>query len=84
VETKTIFGRGVIGALRERGLSQWDAAHAAGLSQGTLNSILQGNIALTPSAKAKIEAAIVELGLAEARVPDAREPVFSVPVKSDE
>jgi transcriptional regulator with XRE-family HTH domain len=49
--TSAMSGRAVIGALRERGLSQRDAARVARMDQATLSQLLGGDIALSPGRK---------------------------------
>ncbi len=72
------------GALRERGLTQNDFARLTGIAQPTVSQILAGNLPLDPTRKARMEAAITELGLTEPVAPDPREPVFELPVRADE
>ena len=65
-------------ALRERRLHQRDLAAVAGMPQQTLSAVLSGYLALDAERKARIEAAISELGLARELPPNPSEPVFEV------
>lgn len=75
---KTMTGSQVSAALRERGMTQLELAHATGLSPSLINQTLRGYYRVTPERKALLEEAIAQLRLDEPVPINPHEPVFTV------
>jgi transcriptional regulator with XRE-family HTH domain len=75
---QTMSGQEVLRRLRARRLTQFDLAREAGIPQPTISQVLAGWLPLTAERKARLEAAIMSLGLAEPLPPNAHEPIFEL------
>ncbi len=79
---RTLTGRQLKARLVERGIRMTDFARAAGMPQPNMSTILAGRDPVGPSRRARIEAAIVALGLDKEESPDPQsadqQPVFNI------
>jgi hypothetical protein len=75
---KVMTGRQVSAALRERKLSQFDLARAAGLPGTSVGAVLRGEWKLKDERMARFENALAALELDQPAPIDPNDPVFTV------